>query len=101
MRMVAATLNFNSQDGKCIKGRDCKWDHTERGMRHCLKQTIARCRSSKYFPNMEEFIRMCKEPGALGNSKPGALAAGTLKLNRPMRDSKPDVTLLESNMERS
>jgi len=92
---------FYSQDGKCIKGKDCKWDHTERGMKHCLKQTIARCRSSKYFPNMEEFIRMCKEPGALGNSKPDHLVAGTSKPNRSMRDSKPDVTLLESNKDRS
>ena len=92
---------FYSQDGKCIKGKDCKWVHTEKGMKHCLKQAIARCRSSKYFPNKEEFIRMCKKPGALGNSKPGAFAAGTLKLNRSMRDSKPDVALLESYTERS
>ena len=70
-------------------------------MKHCLKQTIARCRSSKYFPNMEEFIRMCKEPGALGNSKPDHWVAGTSKPNWSMRDSKPDVTLLESNRDRS
>ena len=43
------------------------WDHTEKGMKHCLKQTIARCQSSKYFPSMKEFIRMCKEPVVLGN----------------------------------
>ena len=73
---------FYSQDGKCIKGKDCKWDHSEKGMRHCLKQTIARCRSSKYFPNMEEFMRMCKEPGAMGNPKPDVRVAGTSKPNQ-------------------
>ena len=81
---------FYSQDGKCIKGKDCKWDHTEKGMRHCLKQTIARCRSSKYFPNMEEFMRMCKEPGAMGNSKPDVHVAGTSKPYRSVGNSKPD-----------
>ena len=73
---------FYSQDGKCTKGKDCKWDHTEKGMRHCLKQTIARCRSSKYCPNTEEFIRLCKKPGAMGHSKPDGNVAGTSRQNR-------------------
>jgi len=92
---------FYSQDGKCIKGKDCKWDHSEKGMRHCLKQTIARCRSSKYFPNMEEFMRMCKEPGAMGNSKPDVHVAGTSKPYRPVGNPKPDVHVAGTSLNRS
>ena len=66
---------FYSRDGKCNKGKECKWDHTERGMKHCLKQTLARCRTSKFFPQMDEYIKMCREPMATLDNKPGAITS--------------------------
>jgi hypothetical protein len=61
---------FYSADGKCTKS-DCSWDHTDKGMRHCLKQTFARCQSSKFFPGVDEFVKMCREPATLQRPKPG------------------------------
>ena len=66
---------FYSRDGKCNKGKECKWDHTERGMKHCLKQTLARCRTSKFFPQMDEYIKMCREPMATLDNKPGVVTS--------------------------
>ena len=56
-------------DGKCSKS-DCSWDHTDKGMRHCLKQTFARCQSSKFFPGVDEYIKMCREPAISARPKP-------------------------------
>ena len=60
---------FYSQDGKCSKS-DCTWDHTDKGMRHCLKQTFARCQSSKFFPGVDEYVKMCREPVTSTRPKP-------------------------------
>ena len=43
----------------------------DKGMRHCLKQTFARCQSSKFFPGVDEYVKMCRKPATLQRHKPG------------------------------
>jgi hypothetical protein len=61
---------FYSPDGVCTKGSKCKWDHTDKGMEHCAKQTVLRCRRSKFYPSLDKIQKWYAEPAPPVSSKP-------------------------------